>query len=290
MKSLERIEDQIPNATRTNNSFARHRLSFLIFSLGLVAWPAHITSPTSRSGTSIIAIKTKDRVLLVADSRIQDAVGLTINGYESACKIYQYGSIFAAFAGLEHAAGGFDPSGDVRRVAREGGSARQVADRFVQYEKGQLIELATRLKAKGDPALARPEFQGTRSILEAVFVGKEGGKLALYFAGFLLHPGRNGFTVETNVPGESCSGECLLPLGHRKEIQAYRATHPDPPMKDLKYALSLIQIEVKGAPEDVAPPFAALEIQEGHAPHWVAGYQGECPAIKAASAPVPPPS
>jgi hypothetical protein len=230
-------------------------------------------------GTTVVAVRTPDFVILAADSRVLQGSTNEMKG----CKIERAGDVFFSRAGMFlDPSTGWDLSRDARRAAAPGGSLRDIADRFVSLTQRGLITTMARLK-KVDPEFFGRHCEGKHDP-EIVFAKIEAGVPALALRSFHIET-KNGQVTVSPDPAVNCPGDCPteytdVTLGnHDAADKLYSATPHFWRVNGFVDGIDkLIMSESEANPMEVIPPISILRLDKTGA-HWERGYQGLCPGM-----------
>jgi hypothetical protein len=235
------------------------------------------------TSTTVIVFVRPDRIVIAADakSRIFKKNG----GYRTPqiCKIYQSGSSFVTFIGMDEDDDiGFTSSDIAERNIML--TVKGHADAFVADATGPLLQSMQRAYQKAPLGQYKAVF-GARSPLQAIFVGIENGRSAFEAVNMVKVEDAHGRPIRieserTDCPGNSCptTKEAGVLWGGfveaaQAEYKRMKATH-DPRLGDDAATLRhLVETEITARPDWVGPPVAVLMI-DASGGHWIV--DGKC--------------
>lgn len=223
--------------------------------------------------TSIVIIKTRQDVLIGADTKVRrfETTGKEATSV-STCKIKQFGGVFVAAAGLvEDTNTGFNIYEAAKSAVEQGGHIAEQALRFENAIGYKLVAEVDSIR-RDDPK--RFEVLKTADVLTITFAGLEAGTPSLTFVSFnsSLTP-RGAIQInahQISCPGEVCGIEpAIFFMGDNKAALAYEAKHEKFWLSNPTAAIrKLIGIEIVDRPEDVGPPIDIVRITKNGA-RWI---------------------
>jgi hypothetical protein len=240
------------------------------------------------NSTTVIAFVRHDRIVIAADAKSSITKG---DGFQfvKTCKIYQTGSSFVAFIGMDEDdnLGGFTSSDIARKNILL--TVQGHAEAFAEEAKGPFLKSMQRAyQVASLNVAARKQYQfefGGRVPLVALFLGIEQGASVFESIDMVKVEDAHGRPVGVDVEKHSCPGDgCpeagrvrTLWAGHvdaaRAEYKRMEALH-DPRLEDDVVTLRhLVEIEITAVPHEVGPPVAVLLIDAAGG-HWI--IDGEC--------------
>lgn len=220
------------------------------------------------SATTAIALRSRHRVVLAADSRA--IYGANRNATE--CKLFQYGHVYSTVAGLAHYGtsyrsadaliDGFSRPGTFHNhVSATAYSLQQrVHNLLAMLQRNNPDEyqrILRRTAAQSDlVAVALTEMVGGEPMLGVIELQRLGPQSAL--------------TLKVTVCPRNCrQGEGIFYLGYWEQIRPYVANSGQE--RNVGSAASidrLIRLEIKAHPAEVAAPINILELG-GSGPRWL---------------------
>ena len=221
------------------------------------------------SATSIIVIRTPDKIVIAADSKRTHRN----RPPELVCKIRKVGGIYFSLTGIESPAAvepglRIDAYSNASRAASEKQKITDIADLFADLEKQQLNRILPIMKLRA-PELYR-SLNG--HLLDGLFVGMQDGSPTWIDVHFWELP--SAVHSQRNVCPGQCAPGGIIVLGVRRAIvEAEHHSGQFPTGDPETLAASLVKIEIDGEPEDVGPPISELRIDRTGA-HWLS--RGVC--------------
>jgi hypothetical protein len=220
------------------------------------------------SATTAIALRSRHRVVLAADSRA--IYGANRNATE--CKLFQYRNAYATVAGLAHYGTDFRASDAILNgYARPGSFQNHVSATAYSLEQrvrnllstlqrnnpDEYQRLMQRTAAQSDfVALALAEMVGSDPMLGVIELQRVAGQ-------------QNLAVKVTICPGNCRQGEGIFYLGYWEQIRPYVANSGRE--RSIGSAASidrLIRLEIKAHPAEVGLPINILELG-GSGPRWL---------------------
>jgi hypothetical protein len=255
------------------------RLTALIYTALVLAISPGFVS-LQENGTTVVAVRTPDFVILAADSRVLQGSAGELKG----CKIERVGNAFISHAGLfRDPSTGWDLRQDVRNAVNRGGSLRSIADRFVALTQPMLTTAVARLRTV-DPKYFLQYCEGKHTP-EVVFAQMENDVPSLSLRSFLIET-RDGKVTVSLDPAIDCPGNCPtgmtdVTLGnHDVADKIYAATPHFWRVNGFVRGIDkLIMSESDANPKEVFPPISILVLDKTGA-HWERDHQGLCPDIE----------
>jgi hypothetical protein len=241
------------------------------------------------SGTAVVAVYTPNRVVLGADSL---AITKVTNTRRVGCKIFQFGSVFMAMAGIHKDQGAsYYPETYAKNAAESGGSIKDIADRFSRVELKEFGKYVSEMRMQ-DPHLFEDICIRSESCeAQVIFVGSQNHTAALSYRAFETVVSSGQVQVRTYItqdcpgPSSNCPNPFLqiVSIGYSREMNLALIQDPHYFQKYgvLESVKKLINVAIKAHPLDVGPPISVLTVDgnSGKA-SWASQSQGECPAIK----------
>lgn len=236
----------------------------------------------SASATTIVAVRTKNEIVIGADSKVTDTFGGDTE--RRVCKIVQAGDVFFAYAGFAK---------DNRTGYSVAEIAREALDLKPKLSAGKKTDLMTAavveklnseipLLKQNDFVTYREKIEG-RIFLRVLVAGFEKGKPVLFVRRFRYGPtGENkiGVIVTNDDCGRKCRGETVT------RFMGETAAIDNLPEETAGFwnaglaagVLRLIEIQIAAREEYVGPPIDVLRITAKGA-EWVRK-KNACPDIR----------
>lgn len=266
-----------PYRYRSFNGIDAHTIMIFV-----TVWSALTVCALRLSSTTVVALVTRQRITIGADAMSKVYGGKRIKVLRI-CKIYEAGSSFFAFAGMDQDDDtGFVASTLVDKRAMLNVRAR--AERFAREIKKPYLKTIQRFN-KDNPRIKdafRQRF--SEHALQAIFVGSEAG--IPVFNTVEVNVETNPLRIETVIhgcPGDFCplAGQIKdIWLGHfddgEREYQRMLATHNALLKDDAATVEHLIDTEIAAVPKSVGPPVAVLIIDNSGS-HWFT--EGKCGGV-----------
>jgi hypothetical protein len=242
-----------------------------------------LLSPSQLGSTAILAFIRSDRIVIAtyAMSTLIHSTGGV--GKTKICKIYQSGSVFFAFAGLDQD----DNIGFISSELAKKGTALSLkarAEQFARDVKSPLLQSLQGLYGKSRQ-MYQKAIPGSNA-LEAIFAGMEGGGASFYTIEMNTVEGANGRPIGLTVATHSCPGdacptktESVMPIfmgdweAANHEYMRMRDAGDKRLVDDVATLTHLIKTEILASPDLVGPPVAVVTINSFGA-YW--NPQGEC--------------
>lgn len=241
-----------------------------------------INQPMNRKflhGTTIVAIRTPEDIVIGADSKILSTDG-TLSS--SVCKIMQVDNFFFASAGLVmDTSGKYSVTSKVIKASQKKGRIFDIATNFESIIIPELEEVVKELKST-EPEYYKREIEG-RAALEIVFFGIEDNVPVLYMRYFqVVKLATGSFSIKVhqqNCPGDCPSGIAYTVLGQHEAIDKTLGSNQGFWKMGLVEAIrKLIEIEISHKPKYVAPPIDILRMNKKEI-YWVQK-KSNCPELK----------
>ncbi len=219
-------------------------------------------------GTTAIALRSRHRVVLAADSRAIYGV----NRDTTECKLFQYRNVYATVAGLAHYGTSFRSSDAILDgYARPGSFQNHVSATAYSLERrvrnllsalqrnnpDEYQRLVQRTAAQSDfVALALAEMVGGEQMLGVIELQRVGSQA--------------NFAVKVTIcPGNCRQGEGIFYLGYWEQIKPYVTNSGTERSVGSAASIDrLIQLEIKAHPAEVGAPINILELG-GSGPRWL---------------------
>ena len=218
--------------------------------------------------TSAIALRSRYRVVLAADSRAVYGAGR--NATE--CKLFELGSAYATVSGLAHYGNQYRATDAVRDAySRPGTFSERLAATASSLQR-RVAKLLAYL-ARNNPSQYRLLMQqsDTRSDLVALAVAENvAGKPMLGIVELRRTNNSNGLVALTAIcPGNCRQGDGLFYLGYWDQIRPYVANSGQPRSVGSAASIDrLIRLEINAHPNDVGAPINILELN-GSGARWL---------------------
>lgn len=235
------------------------------------------------AATTIVLIRTPDRLIVGADSLMVNWQNVTGSRATYACKLHKEQSIFFAISGMGIAYSGTKFSAEqlIRDAISSSHSIKQAATQFVHDSTVPYALVAKAMRTE-DPdgwRLIR-QYHGEGITLAAIFFGLEQGVPTYVIVGFRVSTGsRTKVSADiASCPGRACedsvNGESAFVLGesgaayHRigggdqVSFSKFRKTNGD-----LYAVKQLIALEAAAVPREVGGPVHVVTLDAGGA-HW----------------------
>jgi hypothetical protein len=223
------------------------------------------------SATTVIVVKTPDKIILAADSLATHPFG---QPPETVCKISKIGSIYFAFPGFSSVNFKVDPISGARRAAIGTRDMSEVAEAFRNNETAELSRAMPLMKNDSPD-----RYEIIRQVpLTAVFIGRNNGMLSWIIVAFSVSEPVGIPSVSSRII--NCPGQC----GDRvyrygiigEQFAIADAEKANPRLLEgnpEKIAASLIEIEIDKEPDLVGPPISELVLGNSGV-RWI--YPGAC--------------
>jgi hypothetical protein len=218
------------------------------------------TPPIPSTATTAIALRSRYRVVLAADSRA--IYGDNRNATE--CKLFEIRDTYATVSGLAHYGTSFRATDAVRDgFSRPGNFQSHVSATayFLQQRVDNLLVGLERHNPNGYRLLM--QRAGVQSDFVAIAVAEiVGGQPMLGIIELERTAGQNSLVARTAFcPGNCREGDGLFYLGYWEQIRAYVANSGQPRSVGSAASLDrLIRLEVNAHPAEVAAPINILEL------------------------------
>ena len=220
------------------------------------------------AGTSAIALRSRYRIVLAADSRVV----YSPNHGATECKLFEIGDVFATVSGLAHYGSSFRATDAIRDGFGTSGSFRDhVAGTAYSLER-RIDKLLTTLR-QTNPAAYRSLLQRSAQpsdFVELAVAQSVNWQPMLGIVELRRVSGQPLFTARTTI----CPGKCgrnseIFYLGYWERIQPYVADSGEP--RTVASAASidrLIRMEMNAHPAEVGSPINILELN-GSGARWL---------------------
>jgi hypothetical protein len=218
--------------------------------------------------TSAIALRSRYRVVLAADSRAVYGAGR--NATE--CKLFEVGSAYATVSGLAHYGSRYRAMDAVRDAyARPGTFQERVASAATSLQRR--VEGLLAYLARNNPSQYRLLTQqgDSKSDIVAVAVAESvAGQPLLGIIELLRANTGDRLTAQTAIcPGNCRQGDGLFYLGYWDRIRPYVANSGQPRSVGSAASIDrLIRLEINAHPNEVGAPINILELN-GSGARWL---------------------
>lgn len=244
-----------------------------------------IAMVSQASATTIVAIRTSDRILMAADSLALDVVGL--GKRSNACKIRQTAkAVFAASGLITLSWNNYDANRVIEKAITKTRSLRDAVRRAEDDLQPFLVGALWAFKTARSPWY--DVYANRRSaILAFIVCGFEGGVPVCIRREIFVRADDVGWEMEFR--GEGCPGDCpadndfmVASIGETDAINSFlghsRFIQIDPKGPDRLPVLleQLVEIEIADKPEHVGLPVDMIEITAGRV-RWIKR-KADCPA------------
>lgn len=233
------------------------------------------------AGTLIVLLITATELWVAADSHVV-AIGARQTGAPALCKIYPFGPVFYAEAGLlKDTAGRFSAAAMAAQAAAEQPTVPEAAGAFARRALEPLVEAVRTLRAL-NPRYYEARVRG-KAALQVAFFGVAGRGPQLAIRRFVIHEAGPG-GLWAAVDRFDCPGDCAGPgtwafLGGSEVLPAFLEAHPRYlPTHGARATLQrLMALEARAHPGEVTPPVDILRIGP-KGPAWVQR-KSSCPPL-----------
>lgn len=220
------------------------------------------------AATTAIALRSRHRVVLAADSR-------AIYGGDrgaTECKLFEVRNAYATVSGLAHYGNSYHAVDAVRDGFSRPGSFHAHISSTAYFLQQRVNSLLSELQ-RGNPNAYRTLLQrsGAGSDFVAIAVAQTvGAQPMLGIVELQRVSGRSSLAVRTAIcPGNCRQGEGLFYLGYWDRIEAYVANSGQPRTIGSAASLDrLIRLEISAHPGEVAAPVNILELGTD-GPRWL---------------------
>lgn len=217
----------------------------------------------STNATTIVAVKTKQEIIIGADSKLTDTYGNTVN--EQACKIIQSGNmVFAAEGFIRNKQTGFGIYKIIGQALKQ--PAKISLTDKVNFVSGVVVsELLKELPKlrKQNADTYRSKIEG-KVFLSLLFAGFENGKPLMFVRQFRLAMSRQqiGISVLPDDCMEDCNREFETRfLGEKEAIESLPEDTPNFWGKGAAEGIRLlIETEIQSRNEYVGPPIDIVRL------------------------------
>ena len=235
------------------------------------------------SATSIVAIRSRDSVVIAADSMLTIRNSTGADAVRTACKIFRSGEIFYAFSGFfRDPARGFDVVSIVAKALPEdaqfGAATEKAAIEVVAGMRDDIRKIRVE-----SPGLYKKYFEaGTGVLLQLLFAASEDGvpEMTVYDIRKAASFPING---ELRYDRKSCPGDCGAQgqmayfLTDTRPIEDYLKKEKMASRSPEETAGFLVQLVLDAHTPDTGPPVDVLRI-DGNGASWVVRKK-ECPDL-----------
>ena len=226
-------------------------------------------APLSESrGTSAIALRSRYRIVLAADSRVT----YSANRIASECKLFEIGDVYAAVSGLAHYGTSYRSTDAIKDGFAGLGSFQDHIGATGYFLRQRIERLLSNLR-QTNPSAYRSLW--TRSGQTADFVQlavaqSVNGRPMLGIVELRRAGGASSFTIRTTIcPGNCDRSQAIFYLGYWERIQPYVADSGEP--RTIASAASidrLIRMEMDAHPAEIGTPINILELN-GSGARWL---------------------
>jgi Arc/MetJ-type ribon-helix-helix transcriptional regulator len=221
-----------------------------------------ILAPHTATATSIVAVRSPDAVSISVDSEAHLSKG---QGTRTLCKLYRFGNLYFAIAGMDHDyERGFNPKDIVAKDFVESGPFSSSIERIKHAVRLSLQSELERLRVEDKDNFAYAVK--SRDLFSMVFAEVRAGvpTMGSFSLHYVARPKRKLSLTESQVtcPGNCLTGSQVLFLGYqdaaRLSLKEYikdgRSLAPD------SISRALVEAEVKATPAEVGPPVVTLKL------------------------------
>jgi hypothetical protein len=231
----------------------------------------------SCGGTTVVAIRGDDYVVLGSDSMIIQTTG-DRNVSMPACKIQQMSGVFFAAAGV-FGGPGFNAYEIAKEASSKGADTVTTANRFERAARGPFTTFVRRLRRENPTAFSR--YCNDRDCLQVAFAGFEKGTPKLAIRSFRVTT-RGASTLVVRDARMDCPGDCVtgaeqVVLGVNGEATSvFDSTPHFWKLRGIVLGMDeLIGTEILTHGDVVGPPVSVLILDKEGA-RWMPGHQGFC--------------
>ncbi len=215
---------------------------------------------TPSTATTAIALRSRYRVVLAADSRA--IYGADRNTTE--CKLFEIRDVYTTVSGLAHYGTSFRAADAVRDGFSHPGNFQSHVSATAYFLQQRVDDLLTALQ-RDRPNEYRLLMQraGDQSDFVAIAVAEVvNGQPMLGIVELQHAAGQNSLVPKTAVcPGNCRQGDGLFYLGYWEQIRAYVANSGQPRSVGSAASIDrLIRLEINAHPAEVAAPINILEL------------------------------
>ncbi len=218
--------------------------------------------------TSAIALRSRYRVVLAADSRAVYGTGR--NATE--CKLFQVGTAYATVSGLAHYGSQYRAIDAVRDAySRPGTFQQRLAGTAASLQRH--VESLLAYLARNNPSQYRLLMRqaGSQSDIVALAVAESvAGQPMLGIVELRRATAGDGLVAQTAIcPGNCRQGDGLFYLGYWDQIRPYVANSGQPRSVGSAASIDrLIRLEINAHPNEVGAPINILELNDSGA-RWL---------------------
>jgi len=239
-----------------------HRFPIIIVAVICIA-------PLAQLGaTSAIALRSRHRIVLAADSR---AV-YRVNGSATECKLFEFDDVYATVSGLARYGTSFRATDAVRDGFAGPGSFQSHVQATAVSLRLRVEHLLMELRASSPNeyhSITRPAA-GQSDLVQLAVAETVNGEPMLGIIELQRGVAGNGITVSTSICPGSCRGSTgIFYLGYWERIKPYVDGSGQPRSVGSAASLDrLIRLEMRAHPRDVGPPIDILELSRSGA-RWL---------------------
>lgn len=227
----------------------------LVLLAAVCAWPA-----TGLQGTTEIALRSRYRVVLAADSRA--VYGASGNATE--CKLIEVNQVYAAVSGLARYGSRYRAADAIKDGFARPGSFQQHVSATASYLQRRVSLLLTALATNDGPAyryLTQPS-SGTADVVQLAVAQVVNRQPMLGVIELRQEAGGNVLRATTTIcPGNCGPNHAIFYLGYWERIRPYVADSGQPRSVESAASLDrLIRLEIQAHPREVGGPINILEL------------------------------
>jgi hypothetical protein len=260
-------------------------LPFVAFVACQWVLPGRAIYPHSMTaGTTVIALRYHDLVILAADAEVTREDG----SHGTACKIAQNGDVFASHVGLIWSReAGLNVDSEEEKAIKQGGTLPQIADRY-QSSVRQKLQTALELTHTQTPRDFKAEFDNRGQ--DAIFVQWVSGQPAVSVREFWIKAVDKSVRLtqpkdsNTDCPGLGCfRSSTHYYFGVDKSVKqlanspGFWGKEKDQELYD--GIMRLMGEQHRLNPDVTGPPYAILRIDK-LGPEWLLGARGACDKLR----------
>jgi hypothetical protein len=241
------------------------------------AWGADVTPLTSMYGTVIAALRTKNKIVVAADSGfIKEGEK---PGTELVCKIRQIGNVFVSVHGLlEYRLTGFEIWDVISLSVRDHGGIAAKAKAFESSVKDPLTRALDQIRLS-NPNDYVQQFLTKPAALGVIFFGVDSDTLVLNYRGFKVALGGLEI-IRIDCPGGSCPDgnfSYILVGDNKEENEEFKRINFSGPFEEnlVDIARKYVQIAIDKNNVKYKAPIDIISIDKSGA-RWIQK-KAECP-------------
>lgn len=226
-------------------------------------------APVSESsGTSALALRSRYRIVLAADSR---AV-YSANRVATECKLFEIRDVYATVSGLAHYGTTYRATDVIKDGFARPGSFQDHVSATAYFLRLKIERLLSNLRQTNPSAYRSLWLRSsqTADFVQLAVAQSVNGRPMLGIVELRRASGESSFTTHTSVcPGNCDRNEAIFYLGYWERIQPYVADSGQP--RTIASAASidrLIHMEMDAHPAEVGAPINILELN-GTGARWL---------------------